>query len=169
MSLSIENNIRTVVESIQDDNGSPFYLQGHKLEMSNRLSKKERNRAEKFRKYPLIAFNEMHNPLPERRGNVVDWRLNIAILARTKPEYWSEDRDSEVFEPILEPLYDKFIKALRDSGLFFWSGEQDAPPHEVVKRKYYGVTSPNGNKRFIFPDPLDAIELIDLELSQEIC
>lgn len=167
--MNIAEDIGTVVTLMQDGSEIPYYLYGHRLEISNRLSKKELSKVEKYKKYPLIALNEMHNPLPKRRGNVYDWRLNIAILAPTKVEYYSQDREEKVFQPTLDPLYESFITQIRNSGLFFWSGLQDAPPHEVVRRKFFGIPDKEGNIKFIFPDFLDAIEILNLELSQEIC
>jgi hypothetical protein len=167
--MNITEQIGTVVATMRNGGETPYYLFGHRLEISNRLVKKDSDSVEKYKKYPLVAFNEQYNTLPERRGNVLDWTLNIAILAPTKKEYWSKDRDINVFVPVLDPLYEDFLVKIRQSGLFFWTGDQDAPPHSAVRRKFFGITSNEGNVKYIFNDPLDAVELINLKLSTEIC
>jgi hypothetical protein len=166
--MTITEDIGTIVTAMKNDGIDVHYLAGHRLEISSRLDKMVKNPEKKYEKYPLIAFNEQYKTIPVRRGTVIDWTLNIAILAKTKKEYYSEDRETNVFKPTLDPLYDSFIEYLVKSGLFFWTGRQAAPPHRPVKRKYFGITSPEGNVRYIFNDPLDAIELVDLKVSQII-
>lgn len=171
----ITEDIGLVVQAMNDANSSlegwreVHYLHGHRLEISNRLDNMNKNPEKKYDKYPLIALNEQASK-PKRRGSVTDWSLNIAILAETKTEYYSPDRDTNVFKPTLYPIYEMFLKYLRDSGLFFWSGRQEVPLHEPLERKFYGITSKEGNIKHIFNDTLDAIELIDLRVSQiETC
>ena len=161
----ITEDIGAVIEAMQDAGIDVHYIHGHRLEMSNRLDKMNKNPDKKYEKYPLIALNEMAS-VPERRGSITTWRLNIAILAKTKPEYYSPDRDENVFKPTLYPLYEQFLTYLKNSGLFFWPGAQSAPPHRPFERKYYGISSKEGNVKYIFNDPLDGIELIDLRVSQ---
>jgi hypothetical protein len=164
--MTITEDIGKVIQAMKDDGIDVHYLHGHRLEISNRLDKMQKNPDKKYDKYPLIAFNEQYGALPVRRGSVTDWTLNIAILAETRKEYYSPDRDENVFKPTLWPLYEEFMKYLRESGLFFWSGRQEAPPHKPVPRKFFGITSNEGNVKYIFNDPLDAVELIELKLSQ---
>jgi hypothetical protein len=170
--MTISEKIGAVVDAMNAANSTTVgwktvqYLPGHRLEISNRLDAQNKNPAKKYDKFPLIAFNEQYGSFPKRRGSITDWTLNIAILAETKSNYHSEERDENVFRPILYPLYEEFLKYLRESGYFFWSGRQSAPPHDPVPRKFFGITSKEGNVKYIFNDTLDAIELIDLKLSE---
>lgn len=160
----ITDAIGQVVDLMKADDIEVYYLHGHRLEISNRLDKMDKHKEKKYEKFPLIAFNEM-NATPVRRGSLTEWTLNIAILAKTKDEYYSPDRDELVFKPILYPLYDEFIKYIGLSGLFMWDGRQDAPPHRPFNRKFFGISEKEGNVKYIFNEPLDGIELIDFKLT----
>jgi hypothetical protein len=74
----------------------PFYLFGHRREISNRLLMKDKDRVFKFQKYPLFALR-----LPIEETVTFDYvhevNLNIAILAFTDKNYKAQDRYEEVF------------------------------------------------------------------------
>lgn len=140
----------------------PYYLYGHRRDINNRLVKKDKDKVFKYQKYPLIA---LRLPIPEDHSNdgIVSVSLNIAILAFTDRNYKSEERYENVIKPVLEPLYDQFLAALESTGIFTFEGE--IPEHTKIDRLYWGIEQSEGNVRNIFTDPLDAIELIDLELN----
>lgn len=140
----------------------PFYMYGHRLEISNRLLEKDKDRVYKYQKYPLIALR-MDIPEPYI-GGMYNYRLNIAILTLTEKEYNAEQRMTNVIKPVLAPLYDRFVKELWHVGLFTWTGDQRIPPHTPIIRPYWGTAQAEGNVKHIFNDPLDAIELINLEI-----
>ena len=146
----------------QNEPLTPYYIHGHKLEISNRLLKKDSDKVFKYQKYPLIALKE--DIVYDVENDVERYRLNIAILAPTVKTYKSEERDEFDVKPILNPLYDLFLDKLKESGLFFYNGQR--PEHTTAIRKYYGMS--DGANSYIFNDPLDAIELIDLRLNKRI-
>lgn len=187
MDLNIVAKIRTVVELMREDPDVievmetyfataritpenlallPEFIPGHLIEIRNRLITREKDPINKFLKYPLVA---LRLDIPELvRGDVVDYRLNIAILTYTNRNWSAEQRESNVFVPILHPLYELFLKAIRNSGLFMWTGLQFRPEHTKVDRYYWGTEGPQGNSAAMFADPLDAVEMIDLKLSSTI-
>jgi hypothetical protein len=165
MTNYVVDNIGTVVASMREvSDGPPYYMYGHKLEISNRLLEKDLNKEEKYKKYPLIALrldtSEYIN------NGIVDYNLNIAILEYTKSNYNAEERYQNVFKPILYPLYTEFINKLKLK--FYWPGNQKYPPHTKVDRPYWGTEAEQQNIKNIFNDPLDAIEIINLKISQTI-
>lgn len=147
-----------------DTNELPYYMYGHRLEIANRLLEKEQDKIFKYKKYPLIA---LRMDFPE---DVYDglWHfdLNIVLLAFTDKNYNTEERYEKVFKPVLYPLYQAFLKQIKDSGLFMWDGAQNVPPHTKVDRPFWGIEEREKNSKYIFNDPLDGIELINLRLNQ---
>jgi hypothetical protein len=129
---------------------------------------KDKDKVNKFKKYPLVA---LRLPVVEQYdGDVVRFSLNITIVAFTDRSYTSEKRMTQVYKPTLYPLYDLFMKSLKDSGLFMWPNAYGMPTHRKVDNMFWGTTGADtqGNKANILSDPLDAIEIIDLEVSQRI-
>lgn len=142
---------------------APYYIYGHPLEVATRLLQKDKNKAEP--KYPLFI---LVLDFPEKNNNgEIKYTLNIVIVASTKKERRAPERYSEVIIPVLYPLYEQFFTALKRSGLFRWqagTGGMDAPPHTKIDRPFYGYTGLNSNEKYIFNDPLDAIEITGLEI-----
>jgi len=142
----------------------PFYMYGHRLEISRELLKKNQDKTYKYQKYPLIALRmDISEPYSE---GITELSLNIAILCFTDKNWNAEDRMTNVFKPVLYPLYERFMKELRTSGLFYWQGSE-LPDHTKIDRPYWGIESTEGNTKNIFNDPLDAIEIVDLKLKKK--
>lgn len=137
----------------------PFFMFGHRREISNRLLMKDKDDVFKYQKYPLFA---LRLPIDEDvLQDVHDVSLNIAILAFTNKNYRSQERYDNVIDPVLVPLYDEFLEKVQDSFELMNIG---LPDHQKTDRLFYGVSALEGNEAYIFNDPLDGIELIDLEL-----
>ncbi len=144
----------------------PYYLYGHRTEISDRLLEKDQDKVQKYKKYPLIAL-KLDTPETVNEG-LWHYDLNIAILAYTDKNYNTEERYTNVFKPVLYPLYESFLKELRNAGMFMWPDEQEFPPHVKIDRPYWGTESKEGNVKQFFNDPLDAIELVNLKFSKRI-
>lgn len=167
MNLVVED-IGRVVNAMRDLESEtpdvPFYMYGHRLEIANRLLLKDKDKDEKNRKYPLIA---LRLDIAERvEGDMLHYRLNLAILAFTKMNYNAEQRYEFVFKPILYPLYEGFLNALKTAHIFTWPSQYREPKHTKIDRPYYGVSELERNVKHIFNDPLDGIEIVDLEISK---
>ena len=147
----------------------PYYMYGHREEIANLLRTKENDPVYKYQKYPLVvlrldASENVHD-------GVIDYNLNLAIMDFTDKNYNAADRYTNVFKPVLYPLYQSFLKQLKDSGLFMFGSKLKEPKHTKVDRPFWGTppSPPNeGNNKYIFSDPLDAIEIINLQLTQQI-
>jgi hypothetical protein len=145
---------------------APFYMYGHRLEIANRLTLKDKDSVFKYQKYPLIA---LRLPVMEDVSDGVwHFTLNIAILTFTQKNYNSEQRYQNVFKPVLYPLYKRFLSEIRNSGLFMWPQDQEYPEHEKVDRLYWGTEYSEGHEKNIFNDPIDAIEIMGLKLNQVV-
>ncbi len=139
------------------------------MEINQRLTEKAKDGQYKFKRYPLIALRE---DIEEGMEDLVHYKLNIAILAFTDKNYTTAQRREHVFKPILIPLYDEFLRQLKLSGLFLWPGSGTGtlkiPTHKKYNRYFWGTSSTNGNVANIFTDPLDAIEIIGLEVNRNV-
>jgi hypothetical protein len=180
----ITDNIGAVVAKMRDNswdaifgqafNGlAPFYMFGHRLEIANRLKEMELDKVYKYQKYPLIALRiDVPEGYTADSKGYVSYSLNIAILAFTKDNIYSDQRMTEVFKPKLHPLYERFLTELKNSGLFQWDGfPNERPPHTKIDRPFWGTAySPpkEGTEKYIFEDPLDAVELVDLKIRSKI-
>jgi hypothetical protein len=125
---------------------------GNYIEIANKLSKKNRNN----QKYPLFALilDVKENKLDEPIFMAYDFKLIIAY--NTDDDYTSQQRRDNIFKPILQPLYRKFINELllnKDSYFRFQNLYID---HSKYDRYYLGSENPNQNQ---FNDFVDAIEL----------
>jgi hypothetical protein len=159
----IVDEIGSVVDSMRGDGETPYYIYGNRLEISNRLLEKDKDKVFKHQKYPLIA---LRMDIPETMANgVYSYSLNIAILDFTDQNYTASERYEKVFKPVLYPLYESFIVHLKRAG-FMWPGNQKFPPHTKIDRPFWGLSSSEKNVKNLFNDPLDAIELIDLKISK---
>lgn len=149
-----------------DGGAAPFYTYGHRLEIARGLVEKGKDMVNKFKKYPLIALNM---PFPEVKVNgIVQLTLNIGIITSTGKNLRTSKRFDEAFTKTLIPLYELFFEELRNSGLFFWPDHQSMPPHTEFKRPYWGTEFSEGSERNIFDDPIDAIEITDLKINQDV-
>lgn len=140
---------------------APYYLYGHRLDMANRLLEKDKDDVFKYQKYPLIA---LRLPLQQeiQQDSMNKASLNLAIMAFTSVNYPSEERYEKVIKPILYPIYQQFLLALRDSSYISNVGNIE---HNRIDRLFWGIEQREGNVKYIFNDPLDAIELTDLKLN----
>lgn len=151
----------------QGQDGSPYYMFGHRQEISNRLTEMTQRPIQKRKKYPLIALKL--DTIEIIRGTMIDFRLNLVIATLTEENLNAEQRMAKTFKPILYPLYEKFMKQFANAGLFTWDStlDQRVAPHTKVDRPFWGTPAePKGNIKNIFNDPIDAIEIIDLKFSR---
>lgn len=139
----------------------PYYLFGHRIDIANRLLDKDQDNVFKYQKYPLIA---LRLPLTQEVMNddVNCAVVNIAIMECTEKNYTSEERYDNVIKPVLSPIYERFLLAIENSPYISLVG---TPQHKRIDRLFWGTEQKEGNVKYIFNDPLDAIELIDLKLN----
>jgi len=169
----IIQDIETVVASLRDPiidplakgAGSPYFEYGHRHEIAMGLDIKNLDNKYKYQKFPLIALR-LDIPEIKTGGGITEYSLNLAIVESTQKQYNARQRKANVFDPILEPLYVRFMEALKTSGLFFWQGQQYEPPHTKINRYFWGTPGPEKNEKNIFNEPIDAIEIINLRLKK---
>lgn len=156
--------MRGVIPTI--DAGAPYYLYGHRREMNIRLIQKDKNKDLKKQKYPLIILRL--DTVESVAKGMISYSLNVGILMLTDPNYPTAERYDVNFRPILYPLYDLFMQKLRESPKFTWAGDQKRPEHKKIDRPFYGTAMSEGNSSYLFNDPIDAIEIVDLKFNQRL-
>ena len=144
---------------------APFFMFGHRREINARLLEMDKDRVYQYQKYPLIA---LRMDFPEEVSGIdISYTLNVAILAFTQRDFRAPERMERVFKPVLAPLYERFMQEIRNSGFFMWpvTLDQNKPPHTRILRPFFGTEGSEGTEKQIFTDPLDAIELLNLQLN----
>lgn len=166
--ITADSSIVTVDSDLvtADGGSAPYYMYDSRGNIAKGLRQKGKDSVMKFQKYPLIA---LRLPVPEEKSNgMVSYTLNIGIFSLSTKTRNTAQRYDEVFRPILYPLYEMFFQAVKESGLFQWSGYQNLPEHTKVDRPFWGTEGAEQNEKYIFEDPLDAIEIFNLRLNSRI-
>lgn len=166
--MNIAKTIGEVVASIREtEEGPPYFMSGHRVELAARLAERDKSVSNKDKKYPMILLF-LDTPAP-REGNVIKHSLNLAVVTYSKKDRNAEERLEQVIDEKLRPVYEAFKNGLVDTGLFIWEGDPTEPPHTATDRPNWGVPTDEGNVRQYFKDPVDAIEITDLEINSVVC
>jgi len=139
------------------------YLYGHYNDIKERLLQK--GKTDKPNRYPLICLFEDFRVVNRTLGLFGTVELRLIILHFSRKDVTREQRETNVFEPILVPIYDEFMRQLKLSGFFMQYGPF---PHNRIDRPHwgdpglYGATNKDGG--YIFDEILDGIEIDGLQL-----
>lgn len=117
------------------------------------------------RKFPLIA---LFCPFRETRNTDKHYtaaKINLLIATSSKSDWSNEMRLHTSFEGVLRPVYNSLIKALKeDRRLEF--GCRDVVKHEYSENYTYGKYGAyTGNENDKLSDPIDAINITNLEIT----
>lgn len=153
-------DVRAEYDTVNDPVEKPYYLYGHPLEIFNILSEKSKSETFKYSKYPLIALYQDFEETVDNHGIVVS-NPTIVIMTETSREYKSPNRYTNTFTPILQPIYELFMKHVKRSKLV---SSDDSYKHTKIDRLYWGKEDAFGNSGNIGNDALDAIVITGLEL-----
>jgi hypothetical protein len=119
--------------------------------------------------YPLVALFEDFRISHKQPGITGIANLKLIIVHSSKKDVTRVQRETNVFRPVLYPIYHEFLKQLKLSGKFmlFIAGEV---PHDQINRPhwgdpelYKGTTATTGTG-YIFNEVLDGIEITNLSL-----
>lgn len=147
----------------------PAFMYGHRLELNNRIKSLDNKKGLKYKKYPAILLRMDYEEDFENGLMKASPGLNIAIVHMTNRDYNAEERDKHIFKPILFPLYEQFMNAIKTHPGLSWDADWKGwPKHTKVDRPYYGTNTEEQNVKNFFSDPLDAIEILNLQLSLRV-
>lgn len=144
--VTVIGNIVSLCRATGSD--EPYYYYGHPKEIVGILAKKDMNNAWKLKKYPAVFLIHDFKEIRTKYDSEAD--IGIVFVTETRPRYETSERYTNVFDPVLTPLYETFIEAIRKSSECSWSGE-----HEVKIYPFWGSEADKN----IGNDFADAIEL----------
>lgn len=136
------------------------YEYGHLKDVKERLAAK-RLAAPSSRRYPLIWLVEDFDIDNGQVGLTGISRVKIMILHNTDKAYTRQQREAKVFLPVLIPIYNEFFVQMKVVGSFMQYGPFN---HKRIDRPHWGNPAEWSNKGYLFDEPLDGIEISDLNL-----
>jgi len=142
-----------------EDMAQPYYLYGHPLEIFNILAEKSKSETFKYSKYPLIALFQDFEEQNTKNTSTVN-NVTIVIMTETSRTFVAPTRYETTFTPILQPIYELFIKHLKRS-IYVTSKDFE---HTKIDRLYWGKEGAFGNDANIGNEALDAIVISGLSL-----
>ena len=148
--------------SINKEGISLNYLWGSAREVQQTLIEWSKDPVMKSQKYPcLILFTPVKVPREQGNNDPANVTPEIVIVTDTKKNYKSSERKQFIYEPILWPIYDRFMYYVKLSE-YFNNNSSGRIPHTTVDRFYYSPTP--AHEQNVFSAVLDAVEISDLEL-----
>ncbi|SHF49893.1 hypothetical protein [Dysgonomonas macrotermitis] len=148
-----------VDDCLFDDEFHLWYYPGTPDEISTILNQLNNIPEGQKLKFPAIINYNTFKQVKTDTGTSV--YLSIAIVARTFSEWTTGGRDNKVFDPVLRPVYEAFIKSLKRRYVS-WGDGFIKPSHD-----YFEVFTTGQNKEVVenrYTDHLDVIELHNLKL-----
>lgn len=140
------------------------YQYGHTVELIQTLAQYDKVDSFRRLKYPLVW---LVMDFPEKRGKL-DWyattTLNIIIAHQTESTDKMENRMIKVFKPVLYPIYYALLDGLASHDLIN-ENDADILQHTKYDRGYMGNIRADGNIANKLNDYVDAIEIINLNLT----
>lgn len=109
-------------------------------------------------KFPAILN---YQTIKQDRGEETVIHYNLAIVGSVKSDWTTEQRENQVFDLLLRPVYDEFMKQVQACKWF--ANGYDTPSHEYYEVFTTGSSSSDLDKTY--GDYIDAIELHDLRLT----
>lgn len=143
-----------------DGLAEPYFAYGHPLDVANKLALMEQDSTYKSQKFPMVLLI-LDTEL--RKGESIQYEYShspqILILANTEPAYISEERTTNVFKPILYPIYRNLITAMTKCPYIAYN--PNGIDHTHTDRYFWGKEGirMRGNDSLIFNEYLDGIEL----------
>lgn len=161
----IEEVVTEVRNDFTSEQNIPFYDYGTTLEVVNRLRMKTDSNQFYDKKYPLIWYvigDSINEEVDSKKATKRQVKSNtIIICTKTKAEYSSKERYTNVIKPILRPLYDLFMLKLKQNKTV---RSIDGFKHEYYENLFWGRAGLYGHDGNIFNDRLDAIIIDSMDL-----
>ena len=157
ISISSDTNLTPNTKANNPGTLTPVinFHHGHIMELSQTFQEWTRKGSVKREQFPAVCLIA---PYTERRGlpgYECEVKSRVVILTDSRPEYKADDRDTNTFEPILIPLYEKLLQKMKDSHQI----ADLSPEHDFVRRYYWAKSGAYGNTAPIFNDFIDGIDL----------
>jgi hypothetical protein len=134
-------------------------------ELIETLFQADKSGEERFKKYPLIHL--VQDISIDRGGEIGFYgtaNLTIVFIHQTKQTFKTDERDENVFKPVLWPIYYEFMEQLKRSAWILnpWQNTGEFR-HRVIKRAFWGNRQLKASEN-ILNDYVDAIEVQNLQI-----
>lgn len=137
----------------------PYYDFDHILGTQQKLTTKDLDRVLKFQKFPLILLLlDVEEDKDKNKNFGYEFGCRVLMLAKTLKDYTSQQRYTNVFKPVLYPIYNDLITEMKIYK-HFYNESRNLLPHKKTDRVFWGSESNVGNTATVLNDYLDAIEL----------
>lgn len=143
-----------------------WYEYGHYPDIRERLIARSKAAPANYR-YPLIALFEDFRIRKSQIGIFGIAEMKLIILYSSKKDITREQREQDVFRPILYPIYSEFLTQLKKSGKFMIYDETRIQ-HDQINRPHWGDPALYKNDSYIFNEVLDGIEINNLQLTTNL-
>ena len=162
----INSNLPTllsgVVTSMQATYPSLTFHYGHHKEVHKRLVDLWNDSTTKNDVFPFIVlFLDYEESVGDSGLYAYETSVNMAIVQESISEYTAEERQINVFQASLYPIYELFMAELKKSKHFGTDGYNNIP-HTKIDRYFYSTDG--AAEQNVFAAVADAIELRGLEL-----
>ena len=149
--IYIEDVLADIVSNITYGGSAVFFDYGNYIELANKLSLKNRNN----QKYPLFALiQDVTETETSEDGVYKIYDFNMIIAYNTRQDYTTQERLTNIFKPILQPLYRDLIEEIKSSNYFVI--DREFIDHTKTNRYFLGSETPNQNR---LNDYVDVIEI----------
>lgn len=161
----IPDIFKDITIAIQAEYGNPVYfMHGHRVEIVNILSEKDKSDVHKFKKYPVIILHHDIKKVHNSPNYAAECDVNIVIATESDVKFDSDDRYDNSFKTELYPLLDLFIEQIESSSKIVSTMDGSDFAMTTTDRLYWGKQSIAGNTANSLNDAIDAIE-IDLKFN----
>jgi len=153
------------VQQAQPNTVAVQYYFGTLMEFQESLLQKGQTAGGKNLKWPCVyLFLDVTEPRGLDTNETANLRIRIAILNQTSRTFKAEERFERNFKPIIMPIYYELMKQISLSGYFLGAGYQSSIRHNTTRRYYWGTESAAGNTANKLSDPIDGLDIENLEL-----
>lgn len=160
----VSSKLLTDIQKVDEMITGVHYLYGHFFDIRSRLIEKGKGDEENKRsRFPLIALFEDFKINHNREGLTGIGDLKILILFTSKADKTREQREVEVFQKVLYPIYYEFLRQLKLSGKFQIYDETRIQ-HDQINRPHWGDPSIYANDSYLLGEVVDGIELTNMRL-----
>ncbi len=138
------------------------YIYGDFEETREKIMKVSLNKQKDGTRYPLILLQSDNN---EQRKGVnphiaTDVTVRMFFITKSKIEYSTKQRDTEVYGKVLYPLMGRFFEALEENRYFLFNQTDLNEMQHTVTHRYYKRSDKEGTQQNKIKDIVEAIELV---------
>jgi len=157
--ISIRDLFRDIVTLVSTVENPLYFMFGFWPEIANDLKSMGKSDALKGARYPFLMLSAGWSEDKDTDPGIFTElnNLNLYLVTRSSKELSTDQRETQYYQAILEPIYQNVIKEMKNCGAFTTNGKM---PHELNKLYYLrGMDAPTANQL------CDYVEAIELQFS----